>query len=550
MGNDSDAQFQSKISRIPRFQMVRSSAGLTSKGSNGLVTYHVKQNGYFSNENVRNINYIVNSRHREAPNFLWIRGQLKGHRPKTRPDSQKQSPSKKRSVTLSVTERRVDTSCELSAGCNGSNNCGTSLHGTKCRDCVSKSKDGAPRTPDLPYDADSGPDVSLGASAGGLSNGTSQHSGRFPTHRKCDTAGQTSQLKSVAPDMGVEVCQTSSCEGEGEEQTEGWGDTPRFDAQSNGNENGRRENRDSGRDGQVSPLRANSPARSGQNPSAQRRKRLSRQTHKEELDGSDCSADQSYLAETHTGNTSHNADGQNNALHLDRNCDFSCTLRENGHLVPGDDKNADGGEPLSELEPTHQPQECSQFDSEDKTSHGQISGNHEPFDLRTEPNDHGFDHQDDLKDDDIEHCCDGQLSVDSNDLGVECCDFEDEVFLEDEFLCRTKKSDEYGVRHWREETPHNGFSHHATDWDFELEMEMLAFKLRDVVQLKPTSFPIYSPQVIPHPAKSAASLIQCLSPSPWPTLSGGITQNLLSLDLNIEVQRTLREICCAHSAFL
>ena len=31
-----------------------------------------------------------------------------------------------------------------------------------------------------------------------------------------------------------------------------------------------------------------------------------------------------------------------------------------------------------------------------------------------------------------------------------------------------------------------GYLTHSTDWDFELNMEMLAFRLRDVVQLKPT----------------------------------------------------------------
>ena len=43
----------------------------------------------------------------------------------------------------------------------------------------------------------------------------------------------------------------------------------------------------------------------------------------------------------------------------------------------------------------------------------------------------------------------------------------------------------------------NGFSRIGclTDWDFELEMEMLAYRLRDVVQLKPPSFTNYDAEV-------------------------------------------------------
>ena len=43
----------------------------------------------------------------------------------------------------------------------------------------------------------------------------------------------------------------------------------------------------------------------------------------------------------------------------------------------------------------------------------------------------------------------------------------------------------------------NGFSRIGciTDWDFELEMEMLAYRLRDVVQLKPLNFAIFNSEV-------------------------------------------------------
>ena len=46
-------------------------------------------------------------------------------------------------------------------------------------------------------------------------------------------------------------------------------------------------------------------------------------------------------------------------------------------------------------------------------------------------------------------------------------------------------------------TYEHGFSRigNITDWDFELEMEMLAYRLRDVIQLKPPTFTTFSSEV-------------------------------------------------------
>ena len=47
------------------------------------------------------------------------------------------------------------------------------------------------------------------------------------------------------------------------------------------------------------------------------------------------------------------------------------------------------------------------------------------------------------------------------------------------------------------DTHENGFPRigNSTDWDFELEMEMLAYRLRDVIQLKPSTFTTFPSKV-------------------------------------------------------
>ena len=76
-------------------------------------------------------------------------------------------------------------------------------------------------------------------------------------------------------------------------------------------------------------------------------------------------------------------------------------------------------------------------------------------------------------------------------------DFDREKQFEAQISKQEKRYDLYDFENRIPGTYENGFSRmgNITDWDFELEMEMLAYRLRDVIQLKPSTFATFSSEV-------------------------------------------------------
>ena len=76
-------------------------------------------------------------------------------------------------------------------------------------------------------------------------------------------------------------------------------------------------------------------------------------------------------------------------------------------------------------------------------------------------------------------------------------DFDSEKRFEVQISKSGKCHNLYDFENHKPEIRENGLPRigNITDWDFELEMEMLAYRLRDVIQLKPSTFTTFSSEV-------------------------------------------------------